>query len=77
MPVRSGSGVLLTKLIDKFSDYCDNKDTREALQAKLLDPMVRYVVSRTWNYIVALFTLLTCHLLVLAWLLFRVTSMRA
>jgi hypothetical protein len=67
---------MLSKLVEKFADYCEREETRQMLQAKLLDPMVRYMVSRLWNYIVALLTFLTCHLLVLAWLLFKVSSLR-
>jgi hypothetical protein len=65
---------MFDKLAEKFTAYCSKDGTQLMLQEKVLDPLVKYVVNRLWNYIVVLISFLTCHLVILAWLLFRVTA---
>jgi len=66
---------VLGKVLEKFVDYCQQDDTRRAVQGQLLDPMVTYVITRVWNYVLALFALLTCHLVLLTWLVAKISSL--
>lgn len=65
---------MLEALLDRAVEYCTKDETRAALEARVLSPMVRYLASK-FSWSVRLFqavaVLVFIQTLILLWLLFR------
>ena len=65
---------ILSHLMDNVIDYCKRQDTRDAIDAKILTPLVRYLAER-FSWSVRLFQLVVVLVLVqtilLLWMLVR------
>ena len=67
---------MLDRVVEKLTDYCEREETQALLQGRLLEPMLKYMVKRLRNYLLAMLSFLTCHLVILTWLLVRAGRIR-
>ena len=66
--------MVVQQLIEKFVEYCSKDDTREALERKLVRPLLEYLTERfswTLRAFQALTVLVAIQTVLLIWLLFR------
>ena len=65
---------MLDSLLDRAVEYCTRRETREALESRVLTPLVRYLAAK-FSWSVRLFqvvaVLVLIQTLILLWLLFR------
>lgn len=66
--------MVVQQLVEKFVEYCSQDETRQALERKLLKPVIEYLSERfhwTLKAFQALAVLVAIQTLLLVWLLFR------
>ena len=72
--------MVVEHLIEKFVEYCSDDKTREAIERKLLGPILQHLGERfhwTVKAFQALTVLAALQTLLLLWLLFRSYRMHA